>query len=110
MASSRRPSCGLSLMSEETINNPRGEIDAIDRQLLRLLNRRAEIALRVGAAKAAGETPLCDPNREKEVLARLRQENEGPFDERSIDNIFQRIIDESLQLQQKTFHRPTDQS
>jgi len=97
-------------MSDGTINNPRGEIDAIDRELLLLLNKRAEIALRVGAAKAAGETPLCDPNREKEVLSRLRQENEGPFDERSIDNIFQRIIDESLQLQQKTFQRPTENS
>jgi prephenate dehydratase/chorismate mutase len=97
-------------MKEETINNPRGEIDAIDRELLRLLNKRAEIALRVGAAKAAGETPLCDPNREKEVLSRLRQENEGPFDERSIDNIFQRIIDESLQLQQKTFQKPAENS
>ncbi|MEP6789353.1 MAG: prephenate dehydratase domain-containing protein [Acidobacteriota bacterium] len=97
-------------MSDGTINNPRGEIDAIDRELLRLLNKRAEIALRVGAAKAAGETPLCDPNREKEVLERLRQDNDGPFDERSIDNIFQRIIDESLQLQQKTFHRPTEHS
>ena len=95
-------------MSDETINNPRGEIDAIDRELLRLLNKRAEIALRVGAAKAAGETPLCDPNREKEVLSRLREENNGPLDERSIDNIFQRIIDESLQLQQKTFQRPSE--
>ena len=95
-------------MSDETINNPRGEIDAIDRELLRLLNKRAEIALRVGAAKAAGETPLCDPNREKEVLSRLREENNGPLDERSIDNIFQRIIDESLQLQQKTFQRPAE--
>ena len=95
-------------MNDETINNPRGEIDAIDRELLRLLNKRAEIALRVGAAKAAGETPLCDPNREKEVLSRLREENNGPLDERSIDNIFQRIIDESLQLQQKTFQRPSE--
>src|SRR5438128_1559600 len=83
MASSGRQSCGVSLMSEGTINNPRAEIDAIDRELLRLLNERAEIALRVGAAKAAGETPLCDPNREKEVLSCLRQENKGPFDERS---------------------------
>src|SRR5258706_4475201 len=106
MASSGRPSRGFGSMSEGTINNPEGEIDAIDGELLRLLNKRAEIDLRVGAAKAAGETTLCDPNREKEVLSRLRQENKGPFDERSIDNIFQRIIDESLQLQQKTFRRP----
>ena len=97
-------------MSERTINNPRAEIDEIDGELLRLLNKRAEIALRVGAAKTSVETSLCDPNREREVLSRLRQENTGPFDEHSIDNIFQRIIDESLLLQQKTYLKPFENS
>src|SRR5436190_12398382 len=93
-------------MDEQKIENPRAEIDAIDNELLRLLNKRAQIALLVGAAKTSVETSLCDPNREREVLSRLRQENTGPFDEHSIDNIFQRIIDESLQLQQRTYQRP----
>lgn len=93
-------------MDEQIIENPRAEIDAIDNELLRLLNKRAQIALRVGAAKTSVETSLCDPIREREVLSRLRQENAGPFDEHSIDNIFQRIIDESLQLQQRTYQRP----
>lgn len=93
-------------MTAPTINNPRAEIDAIDSELLRLLNRRAEIALRVGAAKSEAENSLCDPGREREVLARLRDENPGPLDERSIDNIFQRIIDESLLLQQKAYSAP----
>ncbi len=93
-------------MSEGTINNPRGEIDAIDSELLRLLNRRAEIALKVGAAKTSVDTSLCDPNREREVLARVSSENPGPFDDKSIENIFQRVIDESLQLQQKTYQKP----
>ncbi|MEP6945155.1 MAG: prephenate dehydratase domain-containing protein [Acidobacteriota bacterium] len=93
-------------MSEGQIENPRAEIDAIDRELLRLLNQRATIALRVGAAKASVETSLCDPYREREVLARLRQENPGPFEDASIDSIFQRIIDESLQLQQRTYFKP----
>ncbi|MEO7659002.1 MAG: prephenate dehydratase domain-containing protein [Pyrinomonadaceae bacterium] len=95
-------------MSKEKISDPRAEIDAIDGELLRLLNRRAEIALRVGAAKSSNETSLCDTNREREVLARLRQENTGPFDEHGINNIFQKIIDESLLLQQKTFYKLGD--
>lgn len=97
-------------MTVVTINNPRAEIDQIDAELLRLLNKRAEIALRVGAAKTSVETSLCDPNREREVLSRLRQANNGPFDEHSIDNIFQRIIDESLQLQLKTYKAPFENS
>lgn len=95
-------------MSEEKVENPRAEIDAIDTEILRLLNGRAEIALRVGAAKKRENVSLCDVYREREVLERLTRENTGPFDNRSIENIFQRIIDESLQLQQKTYYRQSE--
>ena len=84
------------------------EIDRIDGEILRLLNERAAIALRVGAAKSSVDTSLCDPKRESEVLTRLAKENSGPFDEQSIENIFQRIIDESLHLQQKTYRKPLE--
>ena len=90
-------------MSQEKIRTPREEIDAIDDQILALLSRRAEIALRVGVAKKSADASLCDPRREDEVLARLREANPGPFDAPSIASIFQRIIDESLNLQQKNF-------
>lgn len=95
-------------MTQASINNPREEIDAIDREILRLLNERAAIALRVGAAKTVADTSLVDPVRESEVLERLTRENPGPFDSTSIENIFQRIIDESLHLQQVTYHKPAD--
>jgi len=98
-------------MSEEKISNPRAEIDAIDGEILKLLNQRAKIALRVGAAKATVDASLCDPKRESEVLGRLTQENAGPFDAKAIENIFQRIIDESLNLQQKTYRgEPTEEA
>lgn len=93
-------------MSEPIINSPRVEIDAIDTEILQLLNKRAAIALRVGAAKTKVDTSLCDPKREIEVLERLTSENSGPFDAKAVENIFQRIIDESLHLQQKTYRKP----
>lgn len=99
----------MSTIAKE-INDPRGEIDAIDRELLRLLNRRAEIALRVGEAKAESDASLCDPSREREVLDRLSAANQGPFDDHSITNIFQRIIDESLQLQQDRTRRSANET
>lgn len=92
-------------MSDQAITNPRSEIDAIDSEILRLLSRRASIALAVGAAKSSADASLCDPSRESEVLAHLTDENQGPFDSKAIENIFQRVIDESLLLQQKAFHR-----
>lgn len=93
------------MAAETPIENPRAEIDAIDSDILRLLNRRAEIALRVGAVKAEKDASMVDPNRESEVIARLTNQNPGPFDSTAIENIFQRIIDESLALQQKRFLR-----
>lgn len=93
-------------MSEPIINNPRAEIDAIDTEILNLLNKRAAIALRVGAAKTKVDTSLCDPKRENEVLDRLTKENAGPLEAKAVENIFQRIIDESLHLQQKTYRKP----
>ena len=94
-------------MSEKE-DNPRAEIDAIDDNLLRLLNNRAAIALRVGEVKRRNDTSLYDHNRELEVLDRLRRQNSGPLDEQGIKSIFQRIIDECLQVQQRAFHPPAD--
>lgn len=91
-------------MSEKK-DNPRTEIDAIDDELLRLLNKRATIALRVGEVKRRNDTSLCDHNREMEVLTRLRRQNAGPLHEQSVTNIFQRIIDECLHVQQSAFHQ-----
>ncbi len=88
----------------ERKDNPRADIDAIDDELLRLLNHRAEIALKVGAVKRRDDTSLCDPNREREMLARLCRQNSGPLNEQNITNIFQRIIDECLHVQQSAFH------
>ncbi len=92
-------------MTDGSIKNPRAEIDAIDQAILDLLSRRARIALEVGAAKASRDASLCDAERERDVLAKLREANAGPLDGHAVDNIFQRIIDESLLLQQKTYSR-----
>ncbi|MFZ1701276.1 MAG: prephenate dehydratase [Pyrinomonadaceae bacterium] len=94
--------------SEQKMDDPRGEIDQIDAELLALLNCRAAIALRVGETKSINETPLCDTAREQQVLGRLSDLNQGPLDDKSIGNIFHRIIDESLLLQQQTYHRESD--
>ena len=91
--------------TQNKIDDPRGQIDAIDAELLRLLNERAAIALRVGAAKADAEASLCDPRREQEVVGRLVEANAGPLDDQGVANIFGRIIDESLHLQQSAYAR-----
>ena len=82
-----------------TIEHWRTEIDEIDRELLRLLNRRARLAMKVGALKQDAGLPCCDNEREREVLTRLQQANGGPLESRAIGKLFRRIIRESRNLQ-----------
>ncbi len=95
-------------MTKGKIENPRAAIDAIDSELLKLLNDRANIALKVGEAKSSADTSLCDPERERDVVSRLQNENRGPLDDAAIENIFHRIIDESLNLQQMTYRKRSE--
>jgi chorismate mutase-like protein len=88
-----------------TIEHWRTEIDEIDRELLRLLNRRARLAMKVGALKQNAGLPCCDNERERDVLTRLQQANGGPLDSRAIGKLFRRIIRESRNLQARM---PTD--
>jgi len=77
----------------------RTEIDEIDRELLRLLNRRARLAMKVGALKRVAGLPYCDPDRERLILRRLQQANGGPLDQQAIVKVFRRIIRESRQAE-----------
>jgi chorismate mutase len=77
----------------------RKEIDEIDVELLRLLNVRARLALKVGALKKAASLPITDLERERLVLQRLREINSGPLDQRAVDKLFRRIILESKRIE-----------
>ena len=81
------------------IEHWRNEIDEIDVQLLRLLNMRARLALKVGALKKAKQLPFSDPDREQYVLTRMRDLNTGPLDDRAVHKLFRRIIRESRRIQ-----------
>ena len=81
------------------IEHWRREIDEIDEELLRLLNMRARLALKVGALKQAAHLPFCDPDRERIVLQRLQDLNDGPLDGRAVGKVFRRIIRESRRVE-----------
>ena len=81
------------------IEDWRAEIDAIDNELLRLINRRARLAVRVGVIKQRAGLPLCDRDRERDVLARAQRINLGPLADEAVAKIFRRIIYESRRIQ-----------
>jgi chorismate mutase/prephenate dehydratase len=79
----------------------RQAIDAVDNQMLDLLNRRAALAAEVGRLKvaAAPEALFHAPAREREVLARLEAENAGPFPPAAVRTVFQEIMSACLSLE-----------
>jgi chorismate mutase len=82
----------------------RKEIDEIDVELLRLLNTRARLALKVGALKKAASLPITDLERERVVLQRLQEMNNGPLDHRAVGKLFRRIILESKRIESVEAH------
>ncbi len=73
----------------------RKKIDAIDDQLLVLLNERANCSIEIGWIKRALNMEIYVPSREVQILYRMSSANRGPLREASIRRLFERIIDES---------------
>ena len=84
------------------IEHWRKEIDEIDQELLRLLNMRARLAIKVGTLKQAADLPFCDPERERYVLGRLQDLNDGPLDQLAVGKLFRRIIRESRRVESRS--------
>ncbi len=81
-----------------TIEALRGRIDVIDDQLVRLLNVRVACALEVGHLKQGQGVAIYQPEREKHVLAQVRERAlalAGPLEADAVVRIFERIVDES---------------
>ena len=91
-------------MDEEALQSVRVQIDAIDRQLRALLNERAACAIKVADIKSvSGEvatTAFYRPEREAQIIAQLRSENEGPLSNDAVERLFREIISCCLSLEQ----------
>ena len=83
-------------MSDELLKL-RDRIDAIDAELLRLLNDRAKIAQAVGHIKNG---QIYRAEREAQVLRRLCAENPGPLKPENIEHLFREIMSACRDLEQ----------
>ncbi len=81
------------------IDDWRRKIDAIDTAMLHLLNLRTELALEVGRLKGQAGLVLRVPEREREILNRMKALNPGPLDSTAIERIYQVVLDESIRTQ-----------
>lgn len=84
----------------------RERIDALDREILRLLNERSACANVIGAIKHTLAIPVYVPSREAEVLANVSAANAGPLPDDAVRRLFERIIDETRSLERHHFGPP----
>jgi chorismate mutase-like protein len=83
----------------EALAKYRDEIDALDLQLLELLNRRTKVVEEIGEVKQAVNLPVYEPKREEDVFRNVIENNTGPLTTDALKRIFERIIDEMRSLQ-----------
>jgi chorismate mutase len=81
------------------IEDWRTEIDEVDKEILRLINKRARLGLEVGALKTKAGLPIYDREREQTVLENLCTENEGPLSCDAVIRIFRRVIQETRTIE-----------
>jgi chorismate mutase/prephenate dehydratase len=80
----------------------REKIDAVDRELLAALNRRAALALEVGEIKKREGSVVFRPEREAQVIDGLKRDNTGPLKSDSVAPIWREIMSACRALETPT--------
>ncbi len=88
-------------MSDDKLKPLREQIDAIDAQLLALLNQRARVAQDVGHVKAETNAPVFRPEREAQVLSRIAESNPGPLAAADLQSIFREVMSACRALEKR---------
>ncbi|MFP1684493.1 prephenate dehydratase [Alloalcanivorax sp. C16-1] len=84
------------------LNALRDQIDALDQQLQDLLNKRADLAHQVAEVKRAEdpEPVFYRPEREAQVLRRIKERNTGPIGAEEMARLFREVMSVCLALEQ----------
>lgn len=83
------------------LDSLRREIDSLDRTLVRLLNRRATAAVKIGNEKKRQGLRIFDPARERQILARVKRLNRGPLSHAALARVVSEIMSVCRTLQRQ---------
>ena len=81
------------------VTDLRQRIDEVDRRILDLLNERVRYVLELAPLKRQKNIPVHEPRREKEVLSKLREQNEGPLSDEAVCRVFEAVMKEMRAVQ-----------
>lgn len=86
-------------MSQNELDKLRDQLDEVNLKLLEQINHRAEIVQEIGKIKEKQSTQRFDPVRERDMLNKIIDNNNGPFINSTVEHIFKEIFKASLELQ-----------
>jgi chorismate mutase len=79
----------------------RRKIDDLDRQLVRLMNERAQCAHEIGRLKRNSAMPIYEPDRERIIFQNIARVNEGPLSDVQLRQVYERLVDVMRQIQRE---------
>jgi chorismate mutase/prephenate dehydratase len=83
---------GAARSTTASLDELRSKIDAIDLQILQLLNERARCAMQIGEIKRSSNAVYYVPEREKLIYDELKRRNPGPLPDKAVRSIYREII------------------
>ncbi|MCJ0764048.1 prephenate dehydratase [Variovorax terrae] len=86
-------------MTTANLSDLRVQIDALDKEILTLLNRRAHVAEQVGEVKKREGSPFFRPDRAAQVIQKMQAANTGPLRSEHVAGIWREIMSACLALE-----------
>jgi chorismate mutase/prephenate dehydratase len=84
----------------DRLDELRSQIDELDREIVKLLNRRARLGLEAGKAKTRDGRAVADARREREVLVRVAMANDGPLPQDALLVLYRQLIETIKRLEE----------
>ncbi len=86
----------------DDLNKLRRKIDNLDKDLVKILNKRAQLAKTIKKIKdTTGEVDIFKPSREAQILKSLEKINNGPLLTQHLQSIYREIMSACLSLEKK---------
>ncbi|AKG04081.1 MULTISPECIES: bifunctional 3-deoxy-7-phosphoheptulonate synthase/chorismate mutase [Salimicrobium] len=87
-------------MSNQQLDQLRNELDDVNVELLNLISKRGDLVKSIGEVKEQQGMNRFDPVRERAMLDKIVENNEGPFENSTVTQLFKEIFKASLELQE----------
>lgn len=87
-------------MGNKELDQLRDRIDELNVQLLNLINERGQLVKEIGRVKESQGVNRYDPVRERKMLDKILENNDGPFEKSTVQHLFKEIFKAGLELQE----------